>query len=306
MKIGYFNKLLACCLIIIAIVSCIDDNNANCIMCYVSVSSKDSTGKVLPLNLMINLRAYLFKNGKFERIVTAEPDGKYLLNYDSRMDSVSLVMIGTSEKDSLVMHTPDEGDDIGSMATGVKYDSVKEQYILPSSLYYGVYNYTSHKSVNNITWANIVLINKPVTVRVVIRQLKETFGEGPYRVVLSGFRNFMSFTGESKGDSITYSPKFKFDMDDQLVTDAVRSLPSMIGEHLTVSVYKSQSGKKSESRISGLTSQQLLISADRDETGKYVSLCSGDNKVVIIDFNSKNITMSVIPWNEYIRNIVIP
>lgn len=286
--------------------SCIDEITSNCVQCSVSVSATDSSGNALPSTLGGNLKAYLFINGKFDRIVTAEPDGNYLLSYDSRLGSVSLVTIGTSAQDSVVMHTPSEGDDIGLMSAGTKLDSVTGENLLPSSLYYGVYSYTSGQPVNKTTQASIVMLNKPVTLRIVVRQLKETFGDGSYRVVISGFRNMMTFNGRITGDSIDYTPSSSFDSNNQLVTDAVRSFPNKTGEHVTVSVYRSSSTSKSNSRALNSASDTLIWSTDRDQDGNSVCLKSGDNKVIILDCGRKEISMTVIPWNEYTRNIIIP
>ena len=307
MKLRYCKELqLFCLVLVLTMTSCIDENFSNCVQCSVSVSARDSTGRPLPTSLSGNLKAYLFINGKFDRIVTAEPDGNYLLSYDSRLGSVSLVTIGTSAQDSVVMHTPSEGDDIGLMSASVKLDSVTGKYILPSFLYYGVYNYTSGRQGNNTTQASIVMLNKPVTLRVVVRQLKETFGDGSYSVVISGFRSIMTFTGQITGDSIDYSPRSSFDGNNQLVTDAVRSFPNKTGEHVTVSVYKTSDAGKSDTRASNPTTGTLIWSTDRDENGDYVSLNSGDNKVIILDCGRKEISMSVVPWTVYTQSVVIP
>jgi len=151
-----------------------------------------------------------------------------------------------------------------------------------------------------------VMLNKPVTLRVVVRQLKETFGYGSYSVVISGFRSMMTFTGQITGDSIDYSPQSAFDSNNQLVTEDVRSFPNKTGEHVTVSVYKTSNAGKSDTRASNPTTGTLICSTDRDKDGNYVSLNSGDNKVIILDCGRKEISMSVIPWNEYAQSIVIP
>ncbi|WP_036876469.1 FimB/Mfa2 family fimbrial subunit [Xylanibacter oryzae] len=151
-------------------------------------------------------------------------------------------------------------------------------------LYYGVYNYTSGRQGTNTTQASIVMLNKPVTLRVVVRQLKETFGNGSYSVVISGFRSMMTFTGQITGDSIDYSPQSAFDSNNQLVTDAVRSFPNKTGEHVTVSVYQNPSGGKSNAKTSNSTYGTLIWSTTLKTA--YEDIASG--YIGTIDKNMAN------------------
>ena len=143
---------------------------------------------------------------------------------------------------------------------------------------------------------------KPATVHVVIRQLKEYFGDRDYKVVLSGFRSTMTFAGQITGDSIEYSPSANFDAANQLVTGSINTFPTMQNEYVTVSVFSNPDNPaKSRSSLS-----QLIWSTNRDNHGNRVTLNSGDDKVIIVDCSSKQLILNVMPWSEYLQHVVIP
>ncbi|BCS84761.1 FimB/Mfa2 family fimbrial subunit [Prevotella herbatica] len=249
-----------------------------------------------------NMMAYLFIDGKFDHIVTSDPDSSYKISYDGRNGNASLVAIGSSDKDSAQIFTPAVGSDMNSISVSVKRDPLTGEYILPSSLYYGTYAISSQAAGVSTVYGNIVMKKKPATVHVVIRQLKEYFGDRNYKVVLSGFRSTMTFAGQITGDSIEYSPSAVFDTSNQLVTSSINTFPTMQKEYVTVSVFSNPDGSaKSRSSMT-----QLIWSTNRDSYGNRVTLNSGDDKVIIVDCSSKQLILKVMPWSEYLQHVVIP
>ena len=301
MKLRYYHHLLLLPLLSL-LASCINDDYSNCVQCSVIVSQTDSVGNALTANVKGNMMAYLFIDGKFDRIVTSDPDSSYKISYDGRNGNASLVAIGSSSKDSALIFTPAVGSDMNSISVSVKRDPLTGEYILPSSLYYGTYAISSQAAGVSTVYGNIIMKKKPATVHVVIRQLKEYFGDRDYKVVLSGFRSTMTFAGQITGDSIEYSPSAVFDTSNQLVTSSINTFPTMQNEYVTVSVF-SNPDKLAKSR-SSMT--QLIWSTNRDSYGNRVTLNSGDDKVIIVDCSSKQLILNVMPWSEYLQHVVIP
>ena len=300
MKLRYYHHLLLLPLLSL-LASCINDDYSDCVQCSVIVSQTDSIGNALTAKVKGNMMAYLFIDGKFDRIVTSDPDSSYKVSYDGRNGNASLVAIGSSDKDSAQIFTPAVGSDMNSISVSVKRDPITGEYILPSSLYYGTYAISSQSAGMSAVYGNIVMKKKPATVHVVIRQLKEFFGDRNYKVVLSGFRSTMTFAGQITGDSIEYSPSAVFDTSNQLVTSSINTFPTMQNEYVTVSVFSNPDGSgKSRSSMT-----QLIWSINRDSYGNRVTLNSGDDKVIIVDCSSKQLILNVMPWSEYLQHVVI-
>ena len=302
MKLRYYHNLLLLPLLSL-LASCINDDYSNCVQCSLIVSQTDSVGKALGEDVKGNMMAYLFIDGKFDRIVTSDPDGSYKISYDGKLGNASLVAIGSSNKDSAQVFTPAVGTDMNSMSVSVKRDSVTGEYLLPSSLYYGTYAISSQTAGSGAVYGNIVMKNKPARLHVVIRQLKQYFGDRDYRVELSGFRSKMTYSGKIMGDSIVYSPSSSFEGLDQLVTKPINTFPTKEGEYLTVSVYGDAPVTGGKSRA---LAKSLIWDTNRDIDGKLVTLNSGDDKVVIVDCSSRDLVLRVMPWSEYIQHVVIP
>jgi hypothetical protein len=302
MKLRYSHNLLLLPLLSL-FASCINDDYTNCVQCSVSVSQTDSAGNALPSEVKGNMMAYLFIDGKFDHIVTAEADGSYKVSYDSRQGNASLVAIGNSNKDSVRVFTPLTGEDMNSMSVCVNRDSVTGEYILPSSLYYGTYEINSETAGTNVPNGNIIMRNKLATVHVVIRQLKDYFGDRDYKVLLSGFRNKMTFSGNVIGDSVVYAPQSSFDNSNQLVTKPINTFPTKKGEYVTISVYGdiSTNGGK-PSRASAKT---FIWDTDRDGDGNPVTLNSGDDKVIIVDCSRRKLALRVMSWTVYTQQVLI-
>ncbi|WP_036878272.1 FimB/Mfa2 family fimbrial subunit [Xylanibacter oryzae] len=286
-----FKYLILVAVTILLQVSCIDENNDNCVQCSVVTSPKDSIGRILPDSVKGNMQAYLFINGKFDRIVTSDADGSYKISYDSGAGSATLVTIGSSSKDSAIVYTPKYGDDISKMSYSVLKDKTDGGYTLPSSLYYGRYDCTMTRGGTTVD-TTIVLSNQPAILRVVIKQLKESFGNyDDYKVVLSGFRSNLTFSGEVTGDSIIYTPPAHFNDNNEFVTAPVRTFPTKKGEYVTVSIYRGD---------------KLIQTLDRDINGKKLSVGAGSDVVLVLDCFRNDMTMTVMPWKDYIQDVVIP
>ncbi|WP_237072221.1 FimB/Mfa2 family fimbrial subunit [Prevotella herbatica] len=302
MKLRYYHNLLLLPLLSL-LASCINDDYSNCVQYSLIVSQTDSVGNALGEAVKGNMMAYLFIDGKFDRIVTSDPDGSYKISYDGRLGNASLVAIGSSNKDSAQVFTPAVGTDMNSMSVSVKRDSVTGEYLLPSSLYYGTYDISSQAAGSGAVYGNIVMKNKPARLHVVIRQLKQYFGDRDYRVELSGFRSKMTYSGKITGDSIVYSPSSSFEGSDQLVTNPINTFPTQDGEYLTVSVYGDTPESAGKSRALDKT---FIWDTNRDIDGKLVTLNSGDDKVIIVDCSSRKLVLTVMPWAVYTQHVVIP
>jgi len=269
--------------------SCVDEDNSNCVQYALTTQLVDKNGDVLPDSTVGSVKAYLFLNNKFDHLVTAESDGKYLISFDGNVKA-SLVVFGNMNSDSVSIHTPNEGDDISTISVGLLATRSSASYFSsPTYLYYGRFDYTSTTS-GSTTTALLPMYNQHARVHVVAKHLQSQFGNGNYQIELLGFRNAITFDGTITGDSVTYSPSGTFDNNDVYTSEAVNTLPTKKDEYVTVQIYKDGT---------------LLWKTSTDANGNKVTLAAEDDNVFVIDVQKIDIVMQVMPWIDYEQSTVI-
>ena len=277
--------LLPIMLVLLLATSCVNEDNSNCVQYAITTQLVDKKGTILPDSTVGNVRAYLFLNNKFERIVTAESGGKYLISFDGNAKA-TLVAFGNMNSDSVSIHTPNEGDDISTISVGLLSTRSSTSYFSsPTYLFYGRFDYTS-VSKGSTTTALLPMYNQHARVHVVVKHLQTQFGSGNYQIVLQGFRDAITFDGTITGDSVTYSPSAAFDTDDNYTSESINTLPTKSDEYVTVSIYKDG---------------ELFWQTSTDSDGNKVTLAAEDDKCFVIDVESINVSMQVMPWSEYVE-----
>ena len=269
--------------------SCVNEDNSNCVQYAITTQLVDKAGTVLPDSTVGNVKAYLFLNNKYDHIVTAESDGKYLISFDGNTKA-TLVAFGNMNSDSVNIHTPNEGDDISTISVGLLATRSSASYFSsPTYLYYGRFDYTSTTS-GSTTTALLPMYNQHARVHVVAKHLQSQFGSGNYQTVLQGFRNAITFDGTVTGDSVTYSPSGALDNNDVYTSEAINTLPTKTDEYVTVSIYKDGT---------------LLWQTSTDADGNKVTLAAEDDKAFVIDVQKLDFTLQVMSWNDYEQSTVI-
>ena len=280
-----FTSLLLMCFA----TSCVNEDNSNCVQYAITTQLVDKAGTVLPDSTVGKVNAYLFLNNKYDHIVTAESDGKYLISFDGNTKA-TLVAFGNMNTDSVNIHTPNEGDDISTISVGLLATRSSASYLSsPTYLYYGRFDYTSTTS-GTTTTALLPMYNQHARVHVVAKHLQSQFGSGNYQTVLQGFRDAITFDGTITGDSVTYSPSGALDHNDVYTSEAVNTLPTKADESVTVSIYKDGT---------------LLWQTSTDADGNKVTLAAEDDKAFVIDVQKLDFTLQVMSWNDYEQSTVI-
>jgi len=285
---GIMTSLFIPLLVMWLATSCVDEDNSNCVQYALTTQLVDKSGDVLPDSTVGSVKAYLFLNNKFDHIVTAESDGKYLISFDGNTKA-TLVAFGNMNSDSVNIHTPNEGDDISTISIGLLATRSASYFSSPTYLYYGRFDYTSTTS-GSTTTALLPMYNQHARVHVVAKHLQSQFGNGNYQTVLQGFRDAITFDGTVTGDSVTYSPSGALDNNDVYTSEAVNTLPTKTDESVTVSIYKDGT---------------LLWQTSTDADGNIVTLAAEDDKAFVIDVQKLDFTLQVMSWNDYEQSTVI-
>jgi len=282
---GIMTSLLLMCFA----TSCVNEDNSNCVQYAITTQLVNKSGTVLSDSTVGKVKAYLFLNNKYDHIVTAESDGKYLISFDGNTKA-TLVAFGNMNTDSVNIHTPNEGDDINTISVGLLATRSSASYFSsPTYLYYGRFDYTSTTS-GSTTTALLPMYNQHARVHVVAKHLESQFGSGNYQTVLQGFRDAITFDGTVTGDSVTYSPSGALDNNDVYTSEAVNTLPTKADESVTVSIYKDGT---------------LLWQTSTDADGNKVTLAAEDDKAFVIDVQKLDFTLQVMSWNDYEQSTII-
>jgi hypothetical protein len=280
------NPLLSITLLLLLTASCIDESHIGCVQYAIATQLVDTKGNPMGESVSEPTLAYLFLNDKFDHVVTSESDGRYLISFDEN-SKASLVVFGNMNTDSFRICTPNVGDDISETSVNlIPKTRVSElQDIYTAHLYYGRYDYTAD-SAGSTKVVLLPLLDRQVKLHVVVQGLRETYGEGDYKIVLEGLHNAVAFDGTVIGDSVSYHPTASFANNGDLVSETLRTLPTKTGEAVMLSIYKGDSE---------------LWHSSLDSDGKQITLAGGEDKVVVINVARREFSMVVEPWSDYLN-----
>jgi hypothetical protein len=293
MKRGRFTSLLfPFMLTALGLYSCVNEDMSNCVQYAVVTQLVNKSGDVLPDSMVGTVKAYLFLNNKFDHVVTAESNSKYLISFDSNLPA-TLVTFGNMNPDSINIHAPETGEDISQISIGLLGSNTRAtsgSFVSPTHLFYGRFDYTSVDKSSTTTTVTLPMYNQHSRVHVVSKHLLAQFGAGNYEIVLQGFRDAITFAGVVTGDSVIYSPSGSFSDNDVYTTEAVNTLPTKTDEYVTVQIYKDGT---------------LLWQTSTDADGNKVTLAAEDDKAFVIDVQKLDFTLQVMSWNDYEQSTII-
>jgi hypothetical protein len=267
--------------------SCIYDGDAGC-MQYIIKPVIESKGGVQQNDTTVKIiKAYLFRDGKYEREVEPESNGSFIVDFTKGQNS-SLSLFGYPSADSLNEITPKTDDAIASSAVTL---SALTGNTAPRGLYYGRFDYTQSTPAAKGKEISVAMLRERASVHVVVENLTEMYSSGgDYRIELSGLRNAASYDGTIGGDSVTYVPDAAVDNKNNLCSKAECTLPTKQGEGVTVTIYRNNS---------------LIWQSSKDAQGNEATLLSGDDKALIVDIERRNAGFQVMQWSDYVVSTVI-
>ena len=278
--------LLPIALLLLLTASCIDESHTSCVQYAIATQLVDTKGNPMSESVMGKSLAYLFLNDKFDHVVTSESDGRYLISFDGS-SKASLVVFGNMNTDSFHIRTPNVGDDISETSVDLipGTRAADLQNIYTAHLYYGRYDYTAD-SAGSTKVVVLPLLDRQVKLHVVVQELRETYGDGDYKIVLDGLRNAVAFDGTVIGDSVTYHPTASFASNGDWVSETLHTLPTKTGEAVMLLIYKGDSE---------------LWHSSIDNAGKPITLTGGEDKAVVLNVARREFSIVVEPWSDYLN-----
>ncbi len=273
--------LLCAVPLLLSLASCISDGRGECVQYAVSARLVDKAGTPVPDSVARRSSAYLFINGKYERSIPASSDGRYAVGY-SGCDAVSLVVFGDKDIPGFTLTAPSGGSDLSGMS--VKMDSLLQSVdtTRQSRLYYGSLDY-SRLTPDEDSSAVVCMYDRLSRLHVILGDLTGVYGEGIFRVRLSGLRNTLTYGGTATSDTVSVTPPLYRGQDGMYVSGTVATFatPSAV----RVTVYRD-----------GIP----VTSTDRDNSGRDITAGEGDNEAIVITVSAGLLNIRVMPWSAYL------
>jgi len=287
-RTGNIFKMLSIALLSVTwLTSCIYETDSNCMLYTIKPCLEDNSGAQRNDTAVKRIVAYLFTRSKFEREVEAQSNGDFIVSFDKNVNT-ALLLWGYPSTDSLMVNIPKVDESINDVSLSLLSSMGNT---VPDGLYYGRYDYkpSAQKPAGNEI--SVAMHTERAAVHVVVENLTEMYGSGgSYGIEISGFRNFVAFNDTIGGDSVTYNPKASFDTKNNLCSDAVYTLPTKIGEGVTVTIYRND---------------KLIWQSAKDSDGNAATLASGDNKALVVDVEKRGVGFQIMSWNDYVVSTVI-
>lgn len=261
--------------------SCIGDDRGDCVQHDVSARLADKMGHSVPDSMARRSSAYLFLNGKYERNILADPDGRYPVSYNG-CDAVSLVVFGDKNINGFTLFPVTK--DVNETDIAVRIDSLLQpaDSAEQSRLYYGNLDY-SRITPEEDNCAEVCMYDRLARLHVILDDLSDFYGPGKFSVVLGNLRNTLTYGGTVTDDTVSVSPVLHREADGTLVSGTVATFPSM--SPIKVSVYKD-----------GV----FLVSTYQDSSSRPITLSDGDDKAIVIMAGHGLFKIRVMPWSEYL------
>ena len=249
----------------------------------------DSTGAGVPSSDVTLAPLYCFVNGLYSRTIAPEADGTYRCVFNS-VDSVCLVSLAGCNPSEYSLATPREGESIRNVWLSLNGAATGEVSPCPSAVYYGLWRGTGSQFTAVNTEVPITLRDLRGKIRVLIKGVREYFGDGEYRVVIDGLRGGLGYDGmtaTAMATSFELPGAFMPGTGDWL-TEPVTALPSD-GSKVTVRIYKKDG--------------QLIYRRSQDDSGAdLVAKEGGDQMFVITASMTGALTLRVLPFDDVFQN----
>ena len=249
----------------------------------------DSTGAGVPSSDVTLAPLYCFVNGLYSRTLTPEADGTYRYVFGSE-DSVCLVSLAGCNPSEYSLAVPREGESIRNVWLSLNDAASGNMSPQPSAVYYGSWKGTGEDFDKSGGVVPITLHDVRGRVSVLVKGLRDRFGDGQYRVVVEGLHSQLDYDGGSATSATTsfeLPGAFRSGTGDWL-TKSITVLPT-VGSRVSVRVYK-QDGTQ-------------LFHRNTDEDGNPLVAREGGNDVFVITASmTGTFTVKVLPYDEVFQN----
>ena len=268
--------------------SCVTEEN-----CYHGVLADglrptfyDASGTAVEDSVARVAGVYEFVNGMFRQALTRRADGTYALPVND-CDNIEVVALATHISDDFNMQAATTDTKLTDVWASLISTTQGNLQAASGRVWYGRWTYPSGERPKGVI--ALPMTNHAARVTVIVDHLKQRYGEGNYRVRITGFSRSIAYDGTALGDVLDYWPGYTV-VDDRLTTSAVTSLPAG-AKGITVEVIR-------DGQVA------LTVSAGKD--GKPITLSGGENKTIEVNALTAVTNITIGAWQDANSEYVVP
>lgn len=298
-------------LLVATLQSCIFEDMDSCVRYDITLKVVNADGFQLPKETVDSVNLFLFDKNGYARMVSADRNNKFTLGY-SKNEVLTLVAWGNLKNDSLLLPQLSKGQKPEDVL--ITLNQLEDYALNPSDLFYARYTIQVENEAVNVNGANsnlqgaqavptnlrsavsidtIAICMKRIVASLTVtgQHMEKRYGTDTtgYHFVVSSPNDALNFMGQLVGDTARYAPVSTINAAGQLVTQAIRVLPTPDDGAVTVALYKGNS---------------LLFSTCKDCKEKPLRAIADKRLEILIDFASSQVGVSVhvVPWGEVQQN----
>jgi len=286
--------------------SCIFEDMEPCVQYDLTLKIVDSNGLQLPSETVDSIHLFLFDKKGYVRMVSTGRSNDFTIGY-LKEEALTLIAWGNLKKDSLLVPELSRGQLPEEVIITLR--QLEAFAVNPTDLFYARYTVTlgqdealigkatslthgvetsdlraAKASVDTLTLSlERIVASLTITGQYMDRRFgTDTAG---YHFVVYSPRDALSFMGTLAGDTARYAPATTMNTAGQLVTPAIRVLPTPVDGALTVALFRGDS---------------LLYTTSLDSRGKPLRAVAGKQLDILLDFRYSYVKVSVdvVPWGE--------
>lgn len=231
-------------------------------------------GNTVPDYLVDGKRVYFFVNDRyFDGLVPGE-NGSYNVSFPEG-SVYTFVGAAAEDESAFRFNTPYDGENIHNV-----YAEVLDYANIPP-LYWGSVSTTGGEEGIHIEMRDIRCRS-----HILIKNMRNRYGESNYSVVIGGLRKAISYDGEACGDMAEVHRQGAFQgAVDQWLSNELISLPTAPNEGINVRIQRGDG--------------ELIAYADIDDDGNVMALPAGGDVVFIITLNDRlGLSVKVAQWSD--------
>lgn len=290
--------------------SCIFEDMEPCVQYDLTLKIVGSNGLQLPSETVDSISLFLFDTNGYVRMVSAGRSNDFTIGYPKE-EALTLIAWGNLKKDSLLVPLLSRGQQPEEVMVTLR--QLEAFSMNPTDLFYARYTVTlgqeevlvdraaplsDESETRALRAAKARVDTLPLSLERIVASLTITgqymdrrFGTDTagYHFVVYSPRDALNFMGTLAGDTARYAPATTMNTAGQLITPAIRVLPTPVDGALTVALFRGDS---------------LLYTTSLDSRGEPLRAVAGKQLDILLDFRYSYVKVSVdvVPWGEVRQN----
>ena len=278
----FINIIKRVSLVLLAVVpfsSCIYDKY-HTVQFSITADAVGDDGKTLSDRLIDSKRIFFFVNGRYYDGLVPGSDGSYQVSFPEGAQ-YTFVAAGSEDSTAFRFTEPVDGDNINNQYVEVlDYDNIP-------AVYWG--SVTSDGRSESV---HVEMTDVRGRVHVLVRNLRNRFGDGIYNVIIGGLRKGLTYSGEACGNMVERKRNGAFQSGADLwLSEELITLPTAPNEGITI-------------RLQRDNGEQIGY-FEVDDEGNQMLVNKGVDVVFVISLLDRvGFSITVAPWSDVFSEFI--